>query len=150
MIFARSRYSSPADHITEGSVGGGTLAVLSYRAAMENMVSKRRAGMWRGRRLIPDELSGSDWGLPNRSAGAVADRGIDLRFSVNAEEGLLVNDREGRVNVSEVDIKQTVLDRLVRQLRDILIVSLQYAGSVRSWGPYSRLGETPVKRLEGQ
>lgn len=52
MTLARSRYSSPAAHIMDPSVGGGGL--VSYLAARAYMVSRRSVGTRRRRRLKGD------------------------------------------------------------------------------------------------
>jgi hypothetical protein len=125
MTLARSRKSSPAVHIErspEGGAGGvcvGSVVCEAYRAAMENMVRRRRVGIWRGRRVNGDEdLLGGASDVADAGDDALGESGpaflhpcetkkgkrrwTTQLVSENLKELLLVNDRERRVDVGEV------------------------------------------------
>ena len=70
--FARSRYSSPADHMVVGSDGRGYVTWSAYRAANAYMARSRRVGTRRGR-LNGDVLLGP-W-LPPEGSAAIARSG---------------------------------------------------------------------------
>lgn len=71
--FARSRYSSPADHMVVGSDGRGYVTWSAYRAANAYMTRSRRVGTRRGRPLNGDVLLGP-W-LPLAESAAIVRSG---------------------------------------------------------------------------